>query len=70
VDREGVIATSHHVLEGSAKAIVRVGIRRREKCWISWRRFWLRSADGQDFAAEHIPYPFGDPYKIAEGKRS
>src|SRR4030042_664514 len=25
VDRQGVIATSHHVLEGSARAIVRLG---------------------------------------------
>ena len=69
VDREGVIATSHHVLEGSAKAIVRVGDKEEGEvldilgddpgCDLLTAKTSLQNT---------FPIPFGDPYKIAEGE--
>ena len=69
VDRQGVIATNHHVLEGSAKAIVRVGDKEEGEvldilgddpgCDLLTAKTSLQNT---------FPIPFGDPYKIAEGE--
>ena len=69
VDRQGVIATSHHVLEGSARAIVRVGDKREGEvldilsddpgCDLLMAKTSLQNTS---------PIPFGDSNKIAEGE--
>ena len=69
VDRQGVIATSHHVLEGSTRAIIRVGDRQEGEvldilsddpgCDLLMAKTSLQNTS---------PIPFGDSNKIAEGE--
>lgn len=69
VDRQGVIATSHHVLEGSARAIIRVGDRQEGEvldilsddpdCDLLTAKTSLQNTS---------PIPFGDSYRITEGE--
>jgi S1-C subfamily serine protease len=69
VDRQGVIATSHHVLEGAAKAVIRTGDRQEAEvldilrddpdCDLLTAKTSLRKS---------LPIPFGDSNKIAEGE--
>jgi len=69
VDRQGVIATSHHVLEGSARAIVRLGDRQEGEvldilsddpgCDLLMAKTSLQNT---------FPIPFGDSYRVAEGE--
>lgn len=69
VDRRGVIATSHHVLEGSARAIIRVGDRQEGEvldilsddpdCDLLTAKTSLQKT---------FPIPFGDSYRITEGE--
>ena len=69
VDRQGVIATSHHVLEGAARAMVRLGDRQEGEVLDI-----LSDDPGCDLLTAKtslqntFPIPFGDPYKIAEGE--
>jgi Trypsin-like peptidase domain len=69
VDRQGVIATSHHVLEGAAKAIVRVGDKKEGEVLDI-----LSDDPGSDLLTaktsllDTFPIPFGDSNKIAEGE--
>ena len=69
VDRQGVIATSHHVLEGAARAMVRLGGRQEGEvldilsddpgCDLVTARTSLKNTP---------PIPFGDSERIAEGE--
>ena len=69
VDRQGVIATSHHVLEGSARAIIRVGDKNEGEvldilsddpgCDLLMAKTSLQNTS---------PIPFGDSYTVAEGE--
>jgi hypothetical protein len=69
VDRQGVIATSHHVLEGSARAIVRLGDRQEGEVLDI-----LSDDPGCDLLTAKtslhntFPIPFGDSYRVAEGE--
>ncbi|HEX9911012.1 MAG TPA: serine protease, partial [Desulfatiglandales bacterium] len=69
VDGQGVIATSHHVLEGSTRAIVRVGDKREGEVLDI-----LSDDPGCDLLMAKTsmqntsPIPFGDSYKVAEGE--
>jgi hypothetical protein len=69
VDRQGVIATSHHVLEGSAKAVIRAGDRQEGEVMDI-----LSDDPGCDLLTAKTslqntsPIPFGDSYKITEGE--
>jgi hypothetical protein len=69
VDRQGVIATSHHVLEGSARAIVRVGDRQEGEVLDI-----LSDDPGCDLLTAKTslqntsPIPFGDSYRVTEGE--
>jgi len=68
VDRQGVIATSHHVLEGSARAIIRAADRQEGEvldilgddpgCDLLTAKTSLQNTS---------PIPFGDSYRITEG---
>jgi len=68
VDRQGVIATSHHVLEGAARAMVRLGDRQEGEvldilsddpgCDLLTAKTSLQST---------FPIPFADSNRIAEG---
>jgi hypothetical protein len=69
VNRQGVIATSHHVLEGSARAMIRAGDRQEGEvldilsddpdCDLLTAKTSLQNT---------FPIPFGDSYKVAEGE--
>jgi hypothetical protein len=69
VDRQGVIATSHHVLEGSTRAMIRVGDKKEGEvldilsddpdCDLLMAKTSLQNTS---------PIPFGDSYKVAEGE--
>jgi hypothetical protein len=69
VDRRGVIATSHHVLEGATRAIVRLGDRQEGEvidilnddpdCDLLMAKTSLQNTS---------PIPFGDSNRIAEGE--
>lgn len=69
VDRQGVIATSHHVLEGAARAMVRLGDRQEgevldilsddPECDLLMAKTSLQNTS---------PIPFGDSNRIAEGE--
>jgi len=69
VDRRGVIATTHHVLEGSARAMVRLGDRQEGEvldilsddpgCDLLMAKTSLQNTS---------PIPFGDSNKVAEGE--
>ncbi len=69
VDGQGVIATSHHVLEGAARVIVRVGenkegevvdiVRDDPGCDLIMAKTSLQNTS---------PIPFGDSYKVTEGE--
>lgn len=69
VDRRGVIATTHHVLEGSARAMVRLGDRQEGEvldilsddpgCDLLMAKTSLQNT---------YPIPFGDSNKVAEGE--
>ncbi len=69
VDRRGVIATSHHVLEGAARAIVRRGDKKEGEvmdivsddpgCDLVTAKTSLQNTS---------PIPFGESYKVAEGE--
>jgi hypothetical protein len=69
VDRQGVIATSHHVLEGAAKAVIRTGDRQEAEvldilkddadCDLLTAKTSLRKS---------LSIPFGDSYRVVEGE--
>ena len=69
VDRQGVIATSHHVLEGATRAMVRLGDRQEgevldilsddPECDLLMANTSLQNTS---------PIPFGDSNRIAEGE--
>jgi hypothetical protein len=69
VDRQGVIATSHHVLEGAAKAVIRTGDRQEAEvldilrddpdCDLLTAKTSLRKS---------LSIPFGDSYRVIEGE--
>jgi hypothetical protein len=69
VDRQGVIATSHHVLEGAAKAVIRTGDRQEAEvldilnddpdCDLLTAKTSLRKS---------LPIPFGDSNRVVEGE--
>lgn len=69
VDRQGVIATSHHILEGAARAMVRSGERQEgevldilsddPECDLLMAKTSLKNTS---------PIPFGDSSRIAEGE--
>jgi hypothetical protein len=69
VDRQGVIATSHHVLEGAARAIVRVGDKKEGEVLDI-----LSDDPGCDLLTAKtslqntLPIPFGDSNRITEGE--
>ena len=69
VDRQGVIATSHHVLEGAARAVVRLGARQEGEVLDI-----LSDDPGCDLLTAKTsmkntsPIPFGDSSSIAEGE--
>jgi hypothetical protein len=69
VDRQGVIATSHHVLEGSTRAIIKAGDRQEGEVLDI-----LSDDPGCDLLTAKtslqntFPIPFGDSYKVAEGE--
>jgi hypothetical protein len=69
VDRQGVMATSHHVLEGAARAMVRLGDRQEGDVLDI-----LSDDPGCDLLMAKTsrqntsPIPFGDSNRIAEGE--
>jgi hypothetical protein len=69
VDRQGAMATSHHVLEGAAKAVIRTGDRQEAEVLDI-----LKDDPGCDLVmaktslAKTSPIPFGDSYRIILGE--
>jgi Trypsin-like peptidase domain len=69
VDRQGVIATSHHVLEKAAKAVIKTGDRQEAEVLDI-----LNDDPGRDLLMaktslrQSSPIPFGDSYRIIVGE--